>query len=38
MTQEARSIDVFGPNLFLETGGSQVGVAGKTSYTIQAQN
>jgi len=38
MTQEARCIDVFGPNLFLETGGSQVGVAGKTAYTLQAQN
>jgi len=38
MTQEARCIDVFGPNLFFETGGSQVGVAGKTAYTLQAQN
>lgn len=38
MSQEGRCIDVFGPQLFFETGSSEVGVAGKTAYTLQSVN
>ena len=37
MSQESRSIDVFGPNLLLESGGA-VGVAGNLAYQLCSVN
>jgi hypothetical protein len=36
MSQESRSLDVFGPNLLLESGGV-VGVAGPLAYQLLKQ-
>ena len=38
MSQEGRCIDVFGPQLFLETGSNEVGTPGRTAYTLQSIN
>lgn len=38
MSQEGRCIDVFGPQLFLETGSNEVGAPGRTAYTLQSIN
>jgi len=38
MSQEGRCYDIFGPQLFLETGSNEVGTPGRTAYTLQSIN